>query len=59
MGCLADGACRLVHLDAFDLYAQQHILLEAVLLTVVHTKVGAAECAVGIRSTNLFPILSI
>jgi hypothetical protein len=32
MGCLAEGACRLVHLDAFDLYAQQHILLEAVLL---------------------------
>src|SRR5580692_8857599 len=43
----------LVSLDALDLYAQQHVLLEPVLLSVVHTEVGAAECAAGIGSANL------
>src|SRR5258708_16203397 len=43
----------LVHLDAFDLYMQQHILFEAVLLTVVHAEVSAVEAAAGIRSAHL------
>jgi len=46
-----NGARRLVHLDAFDLYAQ-HSLHEAILLTVVHAKVSAVECAAGIRKVS-------
>jgi hypothetical protein len=42
-----------VRLDAFDLYAQQYILFESVLLTVVHAKVSAVEGAAGIRSADL------
>src|SRR5271168_5537945 len=43
----------LVRLDALDLYAQQHVLLEAVLLPVVHAKVCAVERAAGVGSANL------
>ena len=43
----------LVYFDALDLNAQQHVLLEAVLLPVVHAKVSAVEAAAGIVSANL------
>jgi hypothetical protein len=44
---------RSVCLDAFDLYAQQYVLFETVLLTVIHAKVSAVESAAGIRSADL------
>jgi hypothetical protein len=43
----------LVRLDAFYLNAQQHVLLKAILLAVIHAKVRATERAGGIRAANL------
>ena len=42
-----------VRLDPLDLYAQQHILLESILLAIVHAKVGAVEGAAGICTADL------
>jgi hypothetical protein len=43
-----------IYLDAFDLNAQQHVLIEAVLLAVVHAEIRTIERTCGVRAADLF-----